>query len=125
MFAYSKQVKRLITSLVNNYSKLNQDEKKYYIALYDIPNFDLDSLAAYLISENDSLSNEATSCDNPLYKTVMLPAMIKFMNSTDPDDQIEFARDWKSSVTDYCLSEIRELLDREIEEKNWEAPWAA
>lgn len=125
MHNYSKQVKSLVTSLVNNYSKFDKDDKKYFIDLTFIPDFDLDSLAAYLINENHHLSNEATSSDNPLYDKVMRPALFKFMNSTHRDDQVEFARAWKEGVTNYCLGEIKDLLDNEIGFKNWGDEWAA
>ncbi len=116
---YSKQTRILASELAHHYATFDTTIKQYIINLSDLADFDRHELAASMMSEDDSLSSEATGLDNPAYTEKMLPALLHFMqNSTDKDEEIEFAREWKEGVTSYFTNHMQELLDEYVYNMN-------
>jgi len=117
--AYSKETLRFADSLVFQYATFDKVDKRFVLDETTIPDFDIHALSALIVNDNPSLANEACGCDNPAWNK-MQHAMFKFMNSTAADDQIEFAHTWKEGVASYCMFEIHDLLDRALEDYNFE-----
>jgi hypothetical protein len=118
---FSKNVKHLVNDIVSHYAKYCSVNKQYYLSIDNVPDFDLQELAALIMSEDESLASEATGLDNPDYIKKMLPALNKFLKkSTDKDEQIEFISAWKEGVISYFkrFNIISDLLEESIYQMN-------
>ena len=111
-------VSKFVRDLVSHYASYDKMSGGYSVHINDIPEFDLQELAALLISKDDSCASEATSFDNPAYEKTMLPALMRYLkNSTDRDEEIEFNKAWRDGVTSYFYKTIQELLNEECNNK--------
>ncbi len=108
----------LADSLVFHYSKYDSFSKKYILNVRNIPEFDLHELASFLIKEDIELGREATSCDNPYYESMMLPALIKHMGrSTDASLRNDFDEAWLEGITLYLERTMQNLIDDHCRER--------
>jgi hypothetical protein len=109
---YSKNVICLANDIASHYAKIDIREYRYTVDIDSIADFDLQELAALMMSEDASLASEATGSDNPYFKKTMLPALTHFLTkSTDKDEQIEFMSTWKECVTGYFKNEMIALFE--------------
>lgn len=102
--------------LVFHYSKY--ESKQYLLNVRNIPEFDLHELASLIINEDIELAREATSCDNPHYESLMLPALVKHMrNSTDATLRNDFDEAWLEGITLYLERTMQNLIDDHCRER--------
>ncbi len=107
---YSNDAIKFANDLVCEYAKWNSKHNSYLLILNDIPDFELNKFAVKLMSED--LVLEAISPDNPSYNKDMLPTLLKYLNnSTDRDEEIEFVRTWRESITSYFYPHMQKLID--------------
>lgn len=108
----------LADSFVFHYSKYDSLSKKYLLNVKSIPEFDLHELASLIIGEDIELAREATSCDNPHYESIMLPALINHMrNSTDATLRNDFDEAWLEGITLYLERTMQNLIDDHCRER--------
>lgn len=104
--------------LVFHYSKYDSLSKRYILSVKSIPEFDLHELASLIINEDVELGKEATSCDNPYYEPMMLPALTRYLsNSTSATFRNDFNETWLEGITLYLERTMQNLIDDQCRER--------
>lgn len=112
-------LKRFVIDCVEHYAKFDTTIRQYKLHIYDLPDFVQHKFTSLIFCFDSSLAHEANGYDNPLYKTKMLPALLRFLNNTtDKDNQIEFISVWRDGVTNYAQSVMQDMLENAVYEYN-------
>lgn len=113
----SNQIKEMVGKIISWYAV----RKRGLIALdpYDIPENDLNNLAALILSQDDNLSSESNGPDNTEWEKSMLPALIRTMKTQKTGYSMEEFHDvWTSGVRSYAMPIISRLIDESLKEIN-------
>lgn len=87
------------------------EDGQYCLEIDDLPDFVLEEFASLVMSD-EAFASESTGSDNPLYKTKMLPTLIKLLkNACDPDEKIEFIKAWREGCRDYNKLYLKDYIN--------------
>ena len=112
---YSKQILEFAEHLVYHHAKYDD---RYSLDINNVYEFDKHEFAAIIMASDDGYANEATSCDNPWYETIMLPALLSYLkNSTDKDAQIEFNKAWLQGISKYFEEMMQTIINEKCRER--------
>lgn len=117
---FSKQTNQLADELINCYSNFDKLSGGYTLEISDISSIDLYKLCSLLMSDDEQVSCEAVSPDNPEFVNKMMPYLIKCMNKHGNDNKHEFVDQWKEGILSYYKNIIEELLNGRLELYNCE-----
>jgi hypothetical protein len=119
MYKAPKQVLKFVDHLVRCCAKWCRNANSYILIVEDIAEHDLAHLAALIMANDFSYSNEATGADNDDYEKSMLPTLVSYLKDTTSEDAgKDFLKKWEKGCVNYFRRCMNELFMYALDEFN-------
>jgi hypothetical protein len=113
----NKQIKQYVSQIVTWYAE--NIGGLLTLECKNIPESDLNCLAALMLSQDDDLAAEATGPDNPEFYRSLLPSMIRSLQTSKNGFESEEFRDvYNSAIRNYLIPQITQMINERLDDLN-------